>query len=429
MTFFRALTALSTSGPLASRAFLPLFIVCSLANEQVQGFILNWPVPDKLCLMLPENLLWMGNTWFVTVIGVLAVGECLADKNDDLKELMERAYVYGKTAVAFLVAAAILPEEAAIALPTKLTPSSAGIEFDWRMAIAIGSAGMTFYLAHVRQRVFATWQEFDDEDDFNLRKLVSMFEDLWALLAIPMLLILPPLAGLLVVTLLGMAFAARGLKSWLGNRNRRPCSECKAEILPHTTTCPACKADQAPTELLTWNLLFQRRVDASEVTINKDQTDRHQLRLLSARRCPACAEPVKLHAFGKEGCSNCGFTFAASGFDDWYTQYRDCVIIRALWLMLPLMLLSWIPVVGIAVAIVTIKLFLSGPLRIFLGAFPRFGLKWTMRIFTVGLLVVGSLPGLSMIAVPVLILTHILVYNRFARSAITERFTSEALTV
>ena len=84
MHFFATVTALGASWPLASRAFAPLFIVSMLARyPEVCDFL---HVPQ---ITLPPELAWLAAPWFVTTVGVLAVLECLADKNPELKEFMD----------------------------------------------------------------------------------------------------------------------------------------------------------------------------------------------------------------------------------------------------------------------------------------------------------------------------------------------------
>ncbi len=411
----RALTALSTSGPLASRAFIPLFVVTALSNPAVRQVLPDW-FTEKLWI-LPESMTWLGHPVCVITVGVLALIEFAADKNDDLKEILEQAHVLLKGGVAILVALAVIPAETGMLVPESPVgePAAAGIgNMTWEWLVLIATVGLTVVLAKLRADFFSAWLDVDDEDDFNLRKIVSLLEDLWAVVAIPMIVLLPPLTVLLVLVLLALAFTGKWLMRKLEERRRRPCSECGQSIMPTASRCPKCEAAQPVAELLTWNIFLNRRILCAGPPERPD-LDQHELRLISRQRCAACAERIDINTFAADGCPKCGFEMP---HEEWYNEYRDAVVSRAMWLLVPLMLISWIPVVGIAFAIVAIKLFLSAPLKVFIGRFQKFGLKWGMRLFTVLLLIAGSLPFVSIAAVPVLIIVHVLVYGHFAKKSI-----------
>ncbi|OVE77313.1 hypothetical protein BVX99_02920 [bacterium F16] len=424
MPFFKALTALSSSGPIASRAFMPLFIASLLASERVHSLLRKIDVfADDLCLNVPSNMAWLGSDGFIITVGILALLEVFADKNDDIKELMEPVQIYVKTGASILVTLAILPPSAVEAIstgPLAVEQAGFGDLIGWRGLVIVGTGVMTFFLAKFRASFFGHWFEVDDEDDFNIRKIISFMEDLWALIALPFFLVFPILAGFIVVMLFGFILASRKLVNWLEDRRRAPCAACNHDVLPTASACPECKAEVTPKEVLSWNLLFGRRVPVVGDDLEEDVYNRHRLRLLSRRRCPSCAERVVPATFAMSGCGQCGFSFSAAGCNDWFENYRTEVIGRGLRLVLPLMLLSWIPAVGIALAIVAVKVFISAPLRMFLGGFSKFGLKWGLRVFTVILLIFGSLPFVSLVAVPLLMLVHIWIYSRFAKKRMAD---------
>lgn len=415
--YFQALGALSASGPLASRAFIPLFIVSAMANEQIQRFL---HLPEKLCLDLPESLTWLGSDWFVGTVAVFAIIEVLADKNDDLKEITEHAAILVKTGVSVLIALAILPKEAVNTLPSQF--QQAGFELTFKAMVVVGTAGLTAYLAWLRAEAFSKWREWDEEDDLSLRTVLSFIEDIWALAAIPALLFIPPLTICMVILLFGFAALFKFIMYRLEQDSRRPCTACGEPMLPPAVRCPKCKAARPPQRLLTWAVMFGRSIDNPEDPIANDAKHQHMLRLLAARRCPACAEKIKPQTFAEKGCGKCGFTFEEPGFETWYKEYRVAVINRAFRLLVPLMLISWAPVLGVAVAIVSIKLWISSPLRVFLGRTSRFALKWGLRLITLIIILAGSLPLVSIVAVPVLMCIHITAYGLLAKRSIARQF-------
>ena len=224
----------------------------------------------------------------------------------------------------------------------------------------------------------------------------------------------------IVLMLFTIILLSKKLVNWLEDRRRFACTTCGHEVLPTAFTCTSCKVDVIPKEILSWNILFGRRTPHQEETLAKEIANSHRLRLLSRGRCPNCAERVSPAEILKKGCGHCGFTFASVDYSDWFDDYRRQVIGRGVRMVLPLMLLSWIPALGIALAIVVVKIYITAPLRMFLGGFSKFGLKWGMRLFTLILLILGSFPFVSLLAVPILMLVHIWVYGNFAKKRITD---------
>ena len=418
MPIVQAIAAISASLPMASRAFVPLFVVSLLSNPTFHSYCPSFL--QQICLHPPANLAWMGNEWFLLGVGVLALIECAADKNDDLQELLQGAQVVIKSAVAILVSLAILPPNVQ-SITNTLPQETAGIATLGMGLIAVLTAFSTFYLARKRQKVYDQWYEIDDGDDFGLRTIISCFEDLWAFIAIPLLIVLPVLTIALVIVLLIFIAIMQRILEHLENRERTPCPACDTMALPTATTCSKCHGALQPARLLTWNMVFNRNDPEPPSPVPEDDKRQHMLRLLASRRCPACAERISLTEFLEEGCPACGFNLDDSAAEEWFDQYRQAVIGRTLRLLVPALLISWIPVVGMAFAIVSIRILLVVPFRIFLGRLSRVGLKWSMRLFTLLLFLPGSLPILSILAVPIFIVVHILVYGHFAKRAIAAR--------
>jgi hypothetical protein len=87
-------------------------------------------------------------------------------------------------------------------------------------------------------------------------------------------------------------------------------------------------------------------------------------------------------------------------------------------LMLPLTLISLLPAVGVAVAIMSIKLMLVSPFSVFVGRGTKFFARWGLRLLTIVLFIIGSFPLVSVLVVPCLLLIHLWVYGGLARRAL-----------
>ena len=397
-----AFTALSASAPLASRAFLPLFLVSAWAafHEKIPG------LPE---ISVPPALSWMTSPYWLGIIGILALLEIVADKNQDAKEFLDLLTTYAKPAAAILITLAILPPEAA----ALAAPLSAGIPGTG--AVAAGSAGLTLYLARQRQRLMIAMMEIDDEDDLGFRFLISLLEDFWAFFGMLFFIILPIVTIILAVILSGLAFLLCRLLDYLENKDRYPCPKCQSQVLPTAVECYECHTDLAPPHRLSWSLWRRQRQEegALEPTARREQ----MLRLLAGRRCPTCAEKAPPREIVGFACNTCGHDFAGQDYPGWFDDYRAAVHGRAKALFVPIFLLGFMPVVGFAVAVAMIRFLVAAPLRLLLSPVQRLKARWTVRLIGLVLLVPACIPLLSILAVPGLLLAHIFVYERLARRA------------
>ncbi|HCN08452.1 MAG TPA: hypothetical protein DIT01_11005, partial [Lentisphaeria bacterium] len=138
--------ALSSTGPLAARAFLPLAIICTLAAYPEKCFDLIHYRID-----VPAALEFLVTGPALITMWVLAVSECLAEKNNELKEALDGILKGAKAAVAVVIALMLVPEEAApiVAMATtdlhQAGTSGSGL-------LALGCGAITWFLADIRTR-------------------------------------------------------------------------------------------------------------------------------------------------------------------------------------------------------------------------------------------------------------------------------------
>ncbi|NQZ67454.1 MAG: DUF4126 domain-containing protein [Lentisphaeria bacterium] len=408
MPFLATLSAISSSAPLASRAFMPLLIVCILANPSCHEYL-----PEMIQINPPENMLWLVSTQALVIIGILSLLEICADKNNELKELMDGVQTWVKTIIAILVGMMIIPEVTEELVAPEL--DRAGF-ISWKTSAIFVTALLTFFLSSMRVRFFRFWGEMDDDDIFHIRRIVSYFEDLWAFLAIPVVIAMPILAIIISAIFLAIALLYQRLLHYLDDRERITCGSCQTEIKPSASVCHQCDADHIPQKLLNWKI-FRSKQDNVEA-LSPELEEKHQLRLLSSRCCPNCAERIEIDKYLKEGCMKCCQKLDPEFNPDWFNKYKSEVIARAWKFIIPCTILSLIPVLGFAVSIVVIKLYIVAPLRIFLGMRMKFTLRWGMRLLTLLLLIPACIPVVSLLVVPILLAVHILVYSRYAEKRI-----------
>lgn len=405
--------ALSSTGPLATRAFLPLAIVCTFAAYPDYAYdVINYKinVPTALAFLTSEPAL--------VTLWSLAVLECMAEKSNEIKEFLDEIQKGLKASVAIVITLMLAPEDPDLVnlagAPADMVMQAG---FSPGLVLAITCGGLTYFLADVRTRFFRWTREADADDALWLRGFLSWMEDIFALLGPAMIIFLPALALLFA----GFLLIVTGIINWLLNRFERrgsyPCPACENAVMPAALECGCCGEELAPQRILSWNRLARENMAGNEV--EGEERHQHRLRLLSQRKCPSCSEPLKVRQFLAEGCDCCGERFALETQESWFDDYLKNVLTRSVrWLPL-VTLAGLIPIVGFSVSIVVIKLVLVAPLLIFLNVRQKIGLRWGMRLFTVLMLLPGCFPVVSILAAPILLGVHIWVYGRFACSRAT----------
>ncbi|MFT5127293.1 MAG: hypothetical protein ACI8W8_000896 [Rhodothermales bacterium] len=413
MPVYQALAALTASGPMASRAFMPLFIVCLLgAYPAASQDLLNYSIT------MPSFLQWLTSPEALTVLGFLTLLECFADKNPEIREFLATIETSVKTVAAGIVALAILPTETATtAVQTSAQATEAG--YSGSMVVAAGCAGCTFFLTNLRSRALSWLTTVDPEDAIGIRGLISWGEDIWGFAGFSLITLLfivfPAASAVLAVVMLISAVLVRKALISIERRGAYPCTGCAVPVMPTAVSCHSCHIDLVPSKVMNWDLGPQEVAQlAGEALFD------HRLRLLSQHRCPACAEPVKARKFLSDGCATCSYTFDSEIQERWFDYYLERVLARAWKLLLPIWLVSVLPVIGFAVAIVAIRIYLVAPLLVFLNMHERIGMRWGLRIVTMLLLIPACVPIVSIFAVPLLFFINLRAYSACARRSIVD---------
>ncbi len=415
MEFFAALQAVSMAGPLASRAFLPLFFVSLLATCPAIAQYL----PLIPAITPPPGLAWIGSPYFLAGVGTLAVLELVAERDPEIKVLVEQALVYLKSAIAILISLALVHPATAQLLPAGAAPAAGGQVANGFAALpvatAVASGGFTWFIASQRARALGFLRSFDEDDSSGLQGWLTLLEDGWVLLAMLFVLILPivalVLAGglLLVVVILRRVFAA-----WETAR-RLPCQPCGQKVRRTALHCPHCRAERVPAVRLNWHVFGGRA--ANDAPLIGPEREAHQMRLFAARRCPFCAESVKPRDFLADGCPQCHARIPAAELPGWLARYQDAVDGRAYRLYPLLCLVGLLPVVGYAVALVLVRFYVNSPWRVLLGIGQRWRAVWLVRLVTFLLVFPAVVPVLSVVAVPAILWLNLTVFRRYGRAA------------
>ena len=246
--------------------------------------------------------------------------------------------------------------------------------------------------ATLRVRMRSLFSLLPLSDMGGLGRALFFAEVGWTVLGLVLAVAFPWVGVVLAAVAFGALVAAVLILRRVTEGGRAPCATCGKSLHLGASTCPACHVARTPSKLgLLGRVLEGAPPDAAV----------HRLQLLSARRCPTCAE--RLGRDGREPCSSCGQRpFASETEARAFVRYVDT---RVAALMPIFAALALVPGLGLVLALLLYKLAPSGAL----GGYVRWHLSLGTRfirgaaLLGLGLLqpvpLVGALAAAALIAV------------------------------
>lgn len=190
------------------------------------------------------------------------------------------------------------------------------------------------------------------------------------------LVFLAPVVGvvLMVLALIGLALLAFMLRRFRDGA-REVCTACGASVHACAVSCAKCGAAHH-THRVGW-------LGRPAKTFVDDET-RHRLVLLAGHRCPRCAEGLSGSA-----CTTCGTAFRDDTEFDAFIRHVDTRFA----VLTPVIIgLGFVPVLGLAIALVTYKLSAAGALAGYADWRGRIGVRFLRLVMLVGLALVQPVP-------------------------------------
>ena len=165
MTVIQVVAALGMIPLFASRTFLPAFLT---------GVFLTYPnifpgmegVAD-----IPDGSI-LTRTWMLITLGVLSILEIWADKNSDIRSMMNNAVTYLKPASYLLVSLGIIDNSSAHIL---YEVQWAAFDPMW-ILFAFGMLAV-HWLALLRRDFIEFLEDIDEDDNLFIGKIISWTED------------------------------------------------------------------------------------------------------------------------------------------------------------------------------------------------------------------------------------------------------------
>jgi len=392
------INAIGALGLFSSRAFIPVFFAGMLIRF---GEHVPWIEGAELIQRLGETPPWFTSDWALMALGALAALEVAAQHSVDAREMYEKVSGYMKSGMAIATTLGLSATIDSDFIERNI-PLEAGIT-DTIMAafVGIGVWGVDF----LRTAALTPLMEADEDDDLGFQGIFAWLEDLWASFGVIILILFPILiaviTGLIILIYWRIKVSARKREE----QSKVPCSNCQAPVSLHAVACGNCHTPvSSPRDVGFFG------GPTGSPTSNPAM---HVYKLLEKRRCPRCATRLESRRLD-QSCTACGLVvFEEEGRAQKYLQRIDQRVLPILGLCA---LLGFVPVAGTIAAIFFYRIKLIAPMRRYIGRGRTFLLRWMIRLLVVILALVGMVPGVGVLALPLMALLNYSLYRpAFAR--------------
>ena len=379
--------AIASIPAFSSRTFIPMFIGALLLRFAPEA----WLVPD-IGLLAGVGLAGGTPTWFthditLTILGILCCVEIGAEKQPELRGILNEIDQYAKPVAAMIVAAGYFSVADQEFIEQQIDPGQPAQSGFIEWIMVFGFAGSVFAVAQIRSSLMSTLAEFDEDDDLGLQKYLSWLEDAVAAGGIFAAFFFPVL--MMALAVVGV-FGLWGLQRFFEKREaakRLPCPACETPMHAAASVCPSCKADAPETKRVNW----------IGVATKKPAKDNHALRLESFRRCPRCAERLPKRA-APQDCPACGEAVLATEVDR--ADYDGSIRRRLPLAILITMGLSMIPVIGLIPAVLYSRLSIVAPYRRYVPRVKAIWIRLGLKLLLVFAVAVQFIPLVGGLVLP-----------------------------
>jgi len=386
------LYSLATVPLFASRPFLAAFLTALLARY---GTHIPWIGDKEVIVALGHCPAWFQSGWCTLVLAALALGEVLSAKHAEVRALMQELDAWVKSAVALLVALALLDKQDAETIK-HIGHQGLSIDSIWSLVVAVS----VWFAAKLRQGALSIVHEIDDHDDIGLQTALSWAENSWVVLGVFFFVIAPMLALFLsLVAGAGLWLAQRWARKE-EERKRIPCANCATPVYPHALRCPSCNTA----------LSSPRAVGVFGQPKSKPAEDlvRQRFLLIARKRCPVCATRLVKRAV-QQACPAC----KTVTFTSWreFEEYRREIDSRLWKTLFVCFCFSAIPVVGVIPGVIYYRLNLVTGFRGYIppvsGCFARI---W-VRFVHWALILLQPVPLFGALMLPLMCWSTYIVYR------------------
>ena len=356
---------LTLCGLVSIRMFLPGFLYFGALRLAVE-----YPryAPELVAKLASQTPAWQISWPFLAVLGLLACAELAAVRNPDIKQfLVEDLDRYVKPVMAILLALGVIDaaqSQTVNHLMGRVVQVQAAAFGGVWLVLALAAGGMTGFCCQIRATVLEKLQAIDPDDSLHLQSISNCLGEAVLIGGVLLVLLSPLLALILTVSSMLAGLYFKRLWDWYETQHTHLCAACSAKgvttpVANCALICPVCGAEQPDVRRVGWFGF------SSTARLEGMPPEKHAFRLLASHRCRWCAAPLD----GGTTCGKCGHPQWAESFDRYYVRKTD---IRCAVLMMFALACSTFPLGGLVLTLILFRPLAVRPLSVHLGGVTRF---------------------------------------------------------
>jgi uncharacterized OB-fold protein len=369
MTVIQIVAALGMIPLFASRTFLPAFLT---------GVFLTYPnlFPGMDGVVPIEDGTMLTKTWMLVTLGVLSLLEIWADKNTDVRSMMNNTLPYLKPASYMLVSLGLIDNSSAEIL---YQVQWAGFDPMW-ILFTFGMLA-THWLASLRRDFIEFLEDIDEDDNLFIGKIISWMEDSMVLFGFVLLIWSGILMVVIYTGLIAIFVYIRKRQEKKLEQQKIECNGCGKKNMPFALKCYNCSAPQPQVFSIG---IFGQKKDSLITNVQK-----HQINLISHRKCPDCGNKLKSQQLFQK-CEYCDTELFSSPSIKTFTKTIDRRFYKIVGASF---LLGFLPIVGFIISAVLANIYLFSPYRKFIPKGSSFFTKMFIRFLTLIFFIFGIVFG------------------------------------
>ncbi|WP_291726138.1 hypothetical protein [Bernardetia sp.] len=364
------LHAIGTIPLFASRAFLPAFLTSLLFR-----FPNLFPFTE---VDAPSAELFITKTPVIIVLGILAVLEILADKNTDIKAIWLQGEPFLKPLIYAIMLLGVVDNDSEAIMQGIYMQAGMG---DYIMIFF--TAGAVYGLTVLRASIQQWLLEVDSDGSLFLHYIFSSIEDTFVFFGFLWLMISGVSAIIFFAIVVGILYLWQQKIKANEEKQKVTCFSCNHKNSPFALECSNCHTPQDKVYKI--GFLGQKK----DTQIDKETSDRkkHALTLLSQERCGFCATKTS-----KKTCPACKKEHILNSSENRKAYVMFVQKRYAMWLPLSIAL-GFIPIVGIAIAVMGANLYVFAPLKRQIPTVKAVGVQILTKLLIFLVIFFGSIAG------------------------------------
>ncbi|WP_300436543.1 zinc ribbon domain-containing protein [Christiangramia sp.] len=395
MSVIQVVAALGMIPLFASRTFLPAFLT---------GIFLTYPnlFPGMEGVDTVSDGNMLTKTWVLVTLGILSFFEILADKNPDIRSLMNNAVTYFKPASYLLVSLGLIDNSS---LQILNEVQLAGFDPMW-ILFAFGMLAV-HWLASLRRDFIEFLEDIDEDDNLFIGKIISWMEDSMVFFGFILLIWSGILMVILYAGLIALFVYIRKRQEKKLEEQEVECSHCGERNMPFAIKCFNCGTKQSRVHQIG---IFGQKKDGLISNVKE-----HQINLISHRKCPSCGNKLQSREVFQK-CEYCEEKLFNEPSLKTFTRSIDKKFYKIAGISF---LLGFIPIVGFVISAVMANIYLFSPYRKYIPKGGSFITKMFIKFLTLLFFIFGVAFGF--IAAPVYCIIRYYIWKERFKSQIPAR--------